>query len=47
LTREWFAHADCFECTVLPPANVRFVRHRHEKAPVCEELGRLIEQDVS
>ena len=39
LTREWLAHTDFFERTGVPPENVRFVRHRHEKAPVCEELG--------
>ena len=39
LTREWFAHTDFFARTGVPADNVRFVRHRHEKAPVCDELG--------
>ena len=39
LTREWFAHTGFFERTGVSPDRVRFVRHRHEKAPICDELG--------
>jgi hypothetical protein len=39
LTREWLVHTDFYDRTGVRPEHLRFVRHRHEKAPICEELG--------
>jgi hypothetical protein len=38
-TRKWLEHNEFHEQTGLPRANVRFVRKRADKAPVCRELG--------
>ena len=38
-TRQWLAHHRFFERTGVPPANLRFCRHRHEKVDHCKELG--------
>ena len=39
LTLEWLRLRGFYERTGLSPGNVRFVRKRPEKAPICEELG--------
>ena len=39
LTREWLVHTDFHARTGVPPEHLHFVRHRHEKAPVCKDLG--------
>jgi hypothetical protein len=39
LTREWLVHTNFYDQTGVRPENLRFVRHRHEKAPICDELG--------
>jgi hypothetical protein len=38
-TRRWLAHWRFHERTGLPSRQVRFCRQRHEKAPICAELG--------
>ncbi len=38
-TRGWLKHHDFYGATGLNPQNVRFCRKRHEKAPICEEIG--------
>lgn len=38
-TREWLAHHQFYEQTHVDPADVHFCRERHEKAPICEQLG--------
>ncbi len=38
-TLHWLAHHRFFEATGIPQENVRFCRERHEKAPICAELG--------
>jgi hypothetical protein len=37
--REWLVHNRFYERTGLSPTDVRFCRKRHEKAPICAELG--------
>jgi len=37
--RRWLAHNRFYEKTGLSPAHVRYCRKRHEKAPICSELG--------
>ena len=39
LTREWLAHTEFHQRTGVAPEHLHFVRHRHEKAPICEDLG--------
>jgi len=39
LTREWLARHEFFALTGVSPSNLHFVRKRHEKAPVCAQLG--------
>lgn len=38
-TRRWLAHHRFHERTGLPARQLRFCRQRHEKAPICAELG--------
>lgn len=38
-TRRWLAHWRFHERTGLPSRQLRFCRQRHEKAPICAELG--------
>ena len=38
-TRRWLAHWRFHERTGLPGRQVRFCRQRHEKAPICTQLG--------
>lgn len=39
LTRTWLARRNFFVRTGVSPANLHFVRKRHEKAPLCRQLG--------
>ena len=36
---EWLDTCDFWERTRMPKGNIRFCRERHEKAPICDELG--------
>jgi hypothetical protein len=38
-TRRWLAQWRFYERTGLPSRQLRFCRQRHEKAPICAELG--------
>ncbi|HIC79952.1 MAG TPA: hypothetical protein EYP07_03165 [Kiloniellaceae bacterium] len=38
-TREWLSHHLVYARAGLDPARLRFCRKRHEKAPICEDLG--------
>lgn len=38
-TRLWLARWRFHERTGLPASQVRFCRQRHEKAPICQQLG--------
>ena len=38
-TREWLAHHRFHERCGVPVKNLLFCRKRHEKGPLCEELG--------
>ena len=38
-TFHWLNHHGFYELTGIKRENVRFCRKRHEKAPICEELG--------
>lgn len=38
-SRAWLAHHRFFELTGIPKNQIRFCRKRHEKAPICLELG--------
>ena len=37
--REWLVHNAFYDKTGVPPEHVHFCRKRHEKAPICAELG--------
>ncbi len=36
---EWLTARDFFRATGVAPDRVRFCRERHEKAPICRQLG--------
>jgi hypothetical protein len=38
-TLEWLAHHKFYKKTGVTPERVHFCRERHEKAPICEQLG--------
>lgn len=38
-TRRWLAHHRFFARTGMPQGQLRFCRKRHEKAPICAQLG--------
>lgn len=38
-TRRWLAHHRFYDVTGISPANVFYCRERHEKAPICEDIG--------
>ena len=38
-TLRWLAHHRFYELTGVDPTHVRFCRKRHEKGPICAELG--------
>jgi hypothetical protein len=38
-TRSWFDHHHFYEMTGIARSNLRFCRERHEKAPICKDLG--------
>lgn len=38
-SRDWLAEHRFFETTGIPRHQIRFCRKRHEKAPICLELG--------
>ena len=38
-TKWWLSHHRFWVETNMNPSNIRFCRKRHEKAPICEELG--------
>ncbi len=38
-TLNWFKHHDIYSLTGISSQNVYFCRQRHEKEPICKELG--------
>ncbi len=38
-TLEWLEHHNFFKLTGMQAENIRFCYQRHEKAPICHELG--------
>ncbi len=38
-TLDWLGHHRFFELTGIRPGDVHFCRERHQKAPICRELG--------